>query len=123
MFYPHAPSYRNRILPSLFKSFESAKKHEYAGRITQVEHGSFTPLVFSLGDGMGFEVTVVMKKLAASLAIKQNEPYSRVVYWIRFVSGLSSLCQLTSSLLRPASTQHANESMKYCVVVSKAISN
>ena len=82
VFYPHAPSYRNRNLSSLFKSFESAKKREYAERITQIEHGSFTPLVFSSCGGMGFEATVVMKKLAASLAMKRNDPYSRVVTWI-----------------------------------------
>ena len=79
MCYPHAASYWNRNLPSLFKSFESAKKREYAERITQVEHGSFTPLVFLSCGGMGFEATVVMKKLTALLAIKWNEPYTHVV--------------------------------------------
>ena len=79
VFYPHTPSYWNRNLPSLFKSFESARKCEYAERIIQVEHGSLTPLVFSSCSGIGFEATVVMKKLAGSLAMKWNEPYSRVV--------------------------------------------
>ena len=75
-----------------------------------------------MGGGMGFEATVVMKKLAASLAMKCNEPYSHVVSWIRcslafslahsaipdlFIAGLLSLCWLTSSLPRPASAQHA----------------
>ena len=86
------PSYWNRNLSSLIKSFESTKKREYAERITHDEHGSFTPLVFLSCGGMGFEATVVMKKLAASLAMKRNEPYRRVVTWIR--------CCLAFSLAR-----------------------
>lgn len=94
VFYPHAPSYRSRNLQSLFKSFESAKKREYGERITEVEHGSFTPLVFSACGGMGAEANVAIKKLAASLALKRNESYSRVVTWIR--------CCLAFSLARSA---------------------
>ena len=47
VFYPHANSYQTKSLASLFKSFENAKKWEYVERVTEVEHGSFTPLVFS----------------------------------------------------------------------------
>ena len=48
-----------------------------------MEHGSFTPMVFSACGGMGAEASVVVKKLASSLAAKRNEAYSRVVAWIR----------------------------------------
>ena len=81
-------------LPSLFRSFESEKKREYGEQITEVEHGSFTPLVFSACGGMGVEATVVVKKLASSLAVKRNEAYSRVVAWIR--------CCLAFALARSA---------------------
>ena len=43
---------------------------------------------------MGVEATVVVKKLASSLAVKRNEAYSRVVAWIR--------CCLAFALARSA---------------------
>ena len=52
VFYTHAPSYRSRALPSLYRQFEGDKKHEYGERIREVEHGLFTPLVFSSCGGV-----------------------------------------------------------------------
>ena len=45
--YPHASSYSSRSLASLYQSFEHENKAKYADRILQVEHGTFTPLIFS----------------------------------------------------------------------------
>ena len=61
---------------------EGEKKREYGERIREVEHGSFTPLVFTASGGMGQEAAVVVKKLADDLAMKRNESYSRVVCWM-----------------------------------------
>ena len=47
VFYPHAPSYQSQVLPSLYRQFEGDKKHKYGESIREVEHGLFTPLVFS----------------------------------------------------------------------------
>ena len=94
VFYPHARSYQSRSLPSLYKRFESEKKREYGERINTVEHGSFTPLVFSACGGMGHEATVVVRKLASALASKRRETYSRVINWLR--------CRLSFSLARSA---------------------
>jgi len=69
VFYPHARSYQSRSLPSLYKK-ESERKREYGERINVVEHGSFTPLVFSAYGRMGREATVVVKRLASALASK-----------------------------------------------------
>ena len=38
-------------------------------RSKEVEHGSFTPLVFSSCGGMGQEAMVVVKRLADALAV------------------------------------------------------
>ena len=92
VFYPHARSYQSRGLPSLYKKFESEKKREYGERINVVEHGSFTPLVFSACGGMGHEATVVVKRLASALALKRHESYSHVINWLR--------CRLSFSLAR-----------------------
>ena len=94
VFYPHARSYQSRGLPSLYKKFESEKKREYGERINVVEHGSFTPLVFSACGGMGHEATVVVKRLASALALKRHESYSHVINWLR--------CRLSFSLARSA---------------------
>ena len=94
VFYPHARCYRSKPLKSLFRKMEGDKKREYGERIREVEHGSFTPLVFSTCGGMGQEASVVVKKLADALATKRNEGYSRVVSWMR--------CSLAFSLARSA---------------------
>ena len=90
VFYPHAPSYRARSLPSLYRRFEGEKKREYGERINEVEHGSFTPLVFLSCGGMGPEAAVVIKKLTT----KRRVAYSKVVSWLR--------CCLSFSLARSA---------------------
>lgn len=94
VFYPHARSYQSRGLPSLYKKFESEKKREYGKRVNAVEHGFFTPLVFSACGGMGREATVVVKRLASALASKRHKTYSHVINWLR--------CRLTFSLARSA---------------------
>ena len=94
VFYPHAPSFLARSLPSLYRRFEGEKKREYGERINEVEHGSFTPLVFSSCGGMGPEAAVVIKKLANALATKRRVAYSKVVSWLR--------CCLSFSLARSA---------------------
>ena len=53
VFHPNAPCYRSRDLASVCKQHESAKKREYNQRIQNVEHGVFTPLVFSTTGSMG----------------------------------------------------------------------
>jgi len=40
-----------------------------------VEHGCFTPLVFSTSGGMGKAATIVYKCLANLLSIRRNIPY------------------------------------------------
>ena len=47
VFYPHVRCYRSKPLKSLFQKMEGDKKREYGEWINEIEHGSFTPLVFS----------------------------------------------------------------------------
>ncbi len=55
VFYPNAPSYRNTIIPALYRRHEQAKKREYGDRVREIEFASFTPLVFATTGGMGRE--------------------------------------------------------------------
>ena len=96
VFYPHARSYLHRSLPTLFETFEKDKKREYGDRITQVERGSFTPLVFSSNGGMGKEASMTIKKLAQDIAGKHSEKYSHVVGLLR--------CRIHFALMRSAHT-------------------
>jgi hypothetical protein len=83
VFYPHAPSYSSKSLSNLCNSFEGEKKRKYADRIFQVEHASFTPLVFSCCGGMGQETAKAIKKLASLLSDKRKEPYSHTIALLR----------------------------------------
>ena len=44
--------------------------------MTEVEHGSFTPLVFSSCGGMGSEAKMTLKKLASLMSEKTHEKYN-----------------------------------------------
>ncbi len=54
----------------------------YGQRVRDIEHGSFSPLVFSSTGGMGKEAKIVFKILASLASIKKDTPYS-----IGFVAG------------------------------------
>ena len=47
VFHPNAPSYRSMQLPSAYRLHERQKQRSYDQRGREVEHGSFTPLVFT----------------------------------------------------------------------------
>ena len=71
-----------------------AKKREYGQRIRDVEHGFFTPLVFSTSGAMGREATIFYKRLADLLSDKQDKAYSLIMGWLR--------CRLSFAILRSA---------------------
>ena len=47
VFNPFAPSNKKTSIASSYRSQEKKKKRHYNQRITEVEHGSFSPLIFS----------------------------------------------------------------------------
>ena len=51
-------SYRGSSIQSLYRRHEQEKKREYGDRVREVEHASFTPLVFATTGGMGKEATI-----------------------------------------------------------------
>ena len=54
----------------------TASKRAYEQRVREVEHGSFTPLVFSASGGMGNAAKIFYKRLASMIAEKSGSPYS-----------------------------------------------
>ena len=75
VFHPNAPSYRNTSITALYRRQEQAKKREYGDRIREVEHASFTPLVFSTTGGLSKETTIAYRRLAELLATKRGTEY------------------------------------------------
>ena len=53
VFNPLAKTYSSTSLPQCYRRAELEKKRKYEERIREIEHGSFTPLVFLCSGGMG----------------------------------------------------------------------
>ena len=96
VFHPFVPSYRGSTLSLLYRQHKSKKRKEYGQQVREVEHGSFTPLVFTTGGGMAAEAIVFSKILASMLSEKRGESYSCVMGWLRCTI---SFCLLWSSLV------------------------
>ena len=94
VFNPHAPSNNNCSLANCYKRHEREKKNCYERRIRDVEHASFTPLIFSATGGMANSTRVFYKHLASLLANKWGNPYGQTMSWLN--------CRLVFSLLRAA---------------------
>ena len=93
VFNPLVSSNRNTTIPALFKANERIKR-SYEQRVIEVEHGSFTPLVFAATGGMGPAATTFYKRLSVMIATKRNQDYAWTINWIR--------CRWRFSLLRPS---------------------
>ena len=78
-----APSYQNKSTETVLKNAEQEKKRSYNQRVIEVEHGSFTPLVFGSNGAMGKECITFHKKLAAKIAEKRGKKYHEVISDIR----------------------------------------
>ena len=89
---PFARSYSNLTTAALYSKAEKAKIAEYGERIRQVEHGDFTPLVFTCSGGLAPQSSMMVKRLAEKLSTKQNLSYSVVSGWLH--------CRLSFALLR-----------------------
>ncbi|KAG1664431.1 MFS-type transporter SLC18B1 [Nymphon striatum] len=95
VFNPLAKMYNkneNITLKSAYQINENSKMREYNERILQIEHGTFTPLVFSAFGGMGYESSRFFKRLNEMIAEKKNEKTSVTMSYIR--------TKLSFSLLR-----------------------
>ncbi|KAG0729364.1 hypothetical protein GWK47_030507 [Chionoecetes opilio] len=94
IFDPMAACHRGISLEAAHQKNEQEKIREYGDRIQNVDHGSFTPLVFTTSGGMGPKAKCFYSRLADLMAEKKHQPRSHVVAWMR--------CRLSFSLLRSA---------------------
>ena len=91
-------------LKAAHKSNEDAKKREYNERVQEVEHGSFTPLVFSCFGGLSVECTHFYNRIAEKLAEKRNISSSKAKAWIRTKLSFS-LLRTTNLCIRGSRTK------------------
>ena len=70
VFNPLAQTYQNTSLAQCFQRNELEKRRAYDERVREIEHGSFSPLVFSTSGSMGPTATVVYKRLASMITEK-----------------------------------------------------
>ena len=61
---PLSQTCSNHTLTMCWKHVEEGKKHKYDERIKKVEHGTFSPLVFSTPGGVGPIALCFMKRMA-----------------------------------------------------------
>ena len=94
VFNHHAPSKRTTNSKAIYKKHELCKKRSYDARIREVEHSSFTPLIFSATGGMAAEATVFLQAPCLPLSDKWDSNYAAVMGWVR--------CCLSFSLLQSA---------------------
>ena len=81
--HPNAVSYRDLEPQQIYRIHENEKKRLYSERVLDIEHGTFTPLVFTTTGGMGKECLMYHSRLAQLIAIKKGEQYAKTISWIR----------------------------------------
>ena len=83
VFNPIAKRFRNSTVSKACDANEREKKNTYNARILKVEHGSFTPIVFTAMGGMGRETKHFYKRLSELLSDKRDESIAITTTWVR----------------------------------------
>ena len=109
VFSPHAPSNRCTNIASTYRKHKRIEKNAYEQRVLQVEHASFTPLLFSATGGLGNEANTFYKRLASLLASKRDDPYGSTLAWLR--------CRLSFSLLRSSIRCISEARSRQCLAI------
>ena len=65
------------------RKHEQQKKREYNQRVMEIEHGTFTPLVYTISGALGRECHKFHKSLAEKVSVKKDEQYNDVIRYIR----------------------------------------
>ena len=105
VFNPLAQTYSNQTLKAAHRSNENSKKREYAERVLNIEHGTFTPLVFSCLGGMSTECSHFYNRIADKLSEKRDLDISKGRTWVRTKLSFS-LLRSTNLCIRGSRTKH-----------------
>ena len=104
-------SQRHLTSENIFTKHEREKKRQYNNRIMNVEHGTFTPLVFSVNGGMAKECLKFHKFVAEKIANKSGCRYEKVISIIKcklpfLILRVSLMCARGSRSLTTHSGNH-----------------
>ena len=94
VFCPLSATNTSRPLLACYKDNEEIKKRKYDERIREVEHSSFSPLVFSSSGGCAPIASLVIKRLSLLHSEKFNNKYNNTINFIR--------CRFSFSIIRSA---------------------
>ena len=81
--HPNAVSYGDLKPQQIYHNHENKKKRLYSRRVLDIEHGAFTPLVFTTTGRMGKECLMYHSRLAQLIATKKGKQYAKTISWIR----------------------------------------
>ena len=109
--HPNAVSYRDLEPQQIYRIHENEKKRLYSKRVLDIEHGTFTPLVFTTTGGMGKECLMYHSRLAQPIAIKKGEQYAKTISWIRTRSSFA-LLRSALACLRGSRTRRVSCNIK-----------
>ena len=90
----NSESQKHLPIKTILMKHEKEKKRSYNSRIMDVEHGTFTPLVFSVLGAEGPETSTFHRYIATKIASKTEETYEKVLSLIR--------CKLSFLILKSA---------------------
>ena len=97
--HPNAESYRDQEPQHIYRIHKNDKKRLYSRRVLDVEHDSFTPLIFTTTGGRGKVCIRFHSRLAELVAAKRGEQYSQTISWIQARTSFA-LLRLTLVCLR-----------------------
>jgi hypothetical protein len=83
MINPNADSYIDTPMKKVYENAEKQKKNAYNERILNIEHGSFTPLIFTVTGGMGPQAKTFFRLLCNKIAYKHRQDYNNVTSFLK----------------------------------------
>ena len=110
MFHPNAESYRD--LSPKYRIHENEKKRKYNSRVTEIEQGTFTPLVFTTTGGLAGECLRYHSRLAELLSAKKQESYATTIAWVRAKVSFAILRSALLCLRGPTTPRRRNLDVK-----------
>ena len=81
--HPNEESYRDLSPKQIYRIHENEKKRKYNFRVTEIEQGTFTPLVLTTTGGMADECLRYHLRLAELLSAKKQESYATTISLVR----------------------------------------
>ena len=87
VYHPNAESYKDLEPQQIYRLHENENKRQYSSIVLDIEHGTFTPLVFTTTGGMGQERLRYHSRLAEMIALMKGEQYGNAPINVRPEAG------------------------------------